>query len=83
MFRKQCVQDPNDPISDEDIGVRPSKLMRNTPEKAERNNVDSCLEDGQVPDRARKAFPSAIKTDEGIGQVETAQGTGVHCTCFH
>ena len=34
-FRRQCVQDPEDPISDVEIMSRPNKHMRNTPEKKE------------------------------------------------
>ena len=35
VFRKQCVQDPEDPISDVEIMSRPNKHMRSTPEKRE------------------------------------------------
>ena len=35
-FRKQCVQDPDDPISDVESSGRPNKHMRSTPERAER-----------------------------------------------
>ena len=34
-FRKQCVQDPEDPISDVESSSRPNKHMRSTPEKRE------------------------------------------------
>ena len=76
LFRERCVQISEDPFSDEDFSVRPSKLMRNTPEKVERKEVCSSLIDSQVPARAGEAFPSAINTDVGSGRVETAQATG-------
>ena len=34
-FRKQCVQDPEDPISDVESSSRPNKHIRSTPEKRE------------------------------------------------
>ncbi len=48
LFRKQHVGDPDDPISDEEFGVRPSKLMRSAPEKTERKEAYSSVEVGQA-----------------------------------
>ena len=42
QFRKRCTEDPDDPISEGEIGPRPSKQLRNTPEKKESDKPLPC-----------------------------------------
>ena len=64
-FRKRCTEDPDDPISEEEIGPRPNKQLRNTPEKTANGKPQACEQHSSVLDRAGKASPSAIQTCDG------------------
>ncbi len=59
----------------------PSKLTKELARSRQRKElvyiVHASIENDQGLGRAGKASPSAIRPDEGIGQVEAAQGPGV------
>ena len=76
-FRRQCTEDPDDPISDGEICLRPNKQLRNTPEKRERKEPCPTIEICRVSDRAGKASPSAIGVGKGLGHVDTNGDAGV------
>ena len=96
-FRKRCTEDPDDPISEEDMGPRPCKQLRNTPEKAANCKPLACEHFQSGLDRAGKASPSVIRTcdgpnggcpDEGAGVKSPAKGPipetekGLNGNCF-
>ena len=78
-FCRQCTEDPDGPISDGEICLRPNKQLRNTPEKRERKEPCPTIEICRVSDRAGKASPSAIGVGKGLGHV-TQYTHGHWCT---